>query len=176
SASERPDPLDDIIKINEELARYSPELASRPQILVGNKVDMGYSEEDLERIKAYADEKGWKLFLISGIICEGVPELLAGTAKMLDTLPPMVRYEEEFIEQEKESGFDVTVEKADGIYAVKGEWLIRLCNDINFDDYESLNYFQRVLRDKGVIRALEDAGISEGDTVDIYGIEFDFMY
>ena len=176
SASERPDPLEDIIKINEELYKYSPELASRPQILVANKIDNGYSEEHLEKVKEYAAEKGWELFLISGIISEGVPELMQATAKMLDTLPPIARYEEEYVEQEEKVDFGVTVDIEDGIYAVKGEWLIRLCNDINFDDYESLQYFQRVLRDKGVIEALENAGIKEGETVDIYGIEFDFMY
>ena len=176
SASERPDPLEDIKKINSELYKYSPELASRPQILVGNKMDLGYSESDLERIKKYAAERGWELFLISGIISEGVPELMKAAAALLETLPPIARYEEEYVEPEEKTGFGVEVSKEDGVYCVKGEWLIRLCNDINFDDYESLQYFQRVLRDKGVISALEAAGIQEGETVDIYGIEFDFMY
>ena len=88
----------------------------------------------------------------------------------------MTYYEEEYVEIPKETDMSVSVEVVDGVYVVTGEWLIRLCNDINFDDYESLQFFQRVLRDKGVIQALEDAGIQEGDTVSIYDIEFDFMY
>ena len=176
SASERPDPLDDIITINKELAKYSPELADRPQILVANKIDIGYSDGMLEEIKRYAEEQGWQLFLISGIISEGVPELMQATAKMLETLPPIARYDEEFVETAADTNFNVEVTVENGVYYVRGEWLVRLCNDINFEDYESLQYFQRVLRDKGVISALENAGVNEGDTVDIYGVEFDFMY
>ncbi len=176
SASEREDPFEDIIKINEELEKYSPELASRPQILVANKIDLGYTEENLQRIKDYAAEKGWELFLICGVLSEGVSELMKAVSQKLQELPPMVYYEEEFVEAVEENDTSVSVEVEDGIYHVIGEWLIRLCNDINFDDYESLQFFQRVLRDKGVIKALEDAGIEEGDTVDIYGVEFDFMY
>ncbi|MBR5263507.1 MAG: GTPase ObgE, partial [Clostridia bacterium] len=80
SGSERPDPLEDIKKINAELEKYSPELASRPQILVGNKIDLGYDEEKYEEIKAFAEEKGWQLFLIAGEIDEGVAELMKATA------------------------------------------------------------------------------------------------
>ncbi|MBR6755080.1 MAG: GTPase ObgE [Clostridia bacterium] len=176
SASEREDPLEDILKINSELEKYSPELASRPQILVGNKIDLGYSEEHLDRIKKYAEETGSELFLIAGGLDEGVADLLKAVAKKLSDLPPIVYYDEEYIETEEKEDMSVSVEVVDGVYEVKGEWLIRLCNDINFDDYESLQFFQRVLRDKGVIQALEDAGVQEGDTVSMYGIEFDFMY
>ena len=117
-----------------------------------------------------------KLFLISGGLSEGVPELMKEVASMLKELPPITYYEEEYVEIPKETDMSVSVEVVDGVYVVTGEWLIRFCNDINFDDYESLQFFQRVLRDKGVIKALEDAGIEEGDTVSIYDIEFDFMY
>ena len=176
SASERENPLEDIIKINQELEKYSAELASRPQILVANKIDLGYSEEHLEEVKRYAEVNGCELFLISGGLSEGVPELMKAVSAKLQTLPPMTYYEEEYVEIPKETDMSVHVEVIDGIYVVTGEWLIRLCNDINFDDYESLQFFQRVLRDKGVIQALEDAGVQEGDTVSIYDIEFDFMY
>ncbi|MBQ3230470.1 MAG: GTPase ObgE [Clostridia bacterium] len=176
SASEREDPLEDILKINSELEKYSPELASRPQILVGNKIDMGYSEEHVERIRKYAEENGCELFLIAGGLSEGVGELMKAVSAKLTELPPIAYYEEEYVEIPQEQDMSVSVEVVDGVYNVIGEWLIRLCNDINFDDYESLQFFQRVLRDKGVIQALEDAGIQEGDTVSIYGVEFDFMY
>ncbi len=176
SASEREDPLEDILKINAELEKYSPELASRPQILVGNKIDLGYSEEHLERIKKYAEENECELFLIAGGLDEGVADLMKAVSQKLATLPPMTYYEEEYVEIPIENDTSVQVNVVDGIYEVTGEWLIRLCNDVNFDDYESLQFFQRVLRDKGVIQALEDAGIQEGDTVSIYDIDFDFMY
>ncbi len=176
SASERENPLDDILKINAELEKYSPELASRPQILVANKIDLGYSEEHLEQIKAYAEENGCELFLICGALSEGVPELMKAVAAKLNELPPMIYYAEEYVETVETVDTSVTVEVVNGVYNVIGEWLIRLCNDINFDDYESLQFFQRVLRDKGVIKALEDAGIEEGQTVSIYDIEFEFYY
>ncbi len=176
SASERPSPVEDIKKINEELEKYSPELASRPMILVGNKIDMGYTDEHFEEVKEFADSLGCELFLISGGLCEGVPELMKAVAKKLDELPPLVYYEQEYVEPEEVYTTEVSVTVEDGVYVVEGEWLIRLCNDINFEDYESPQYFQRVLRDKGVIDALEKAGVQEGDTVNIYGIEFDFMY
>jgi GTP-binding protein len=176
SASEREDPLEDILKINAELEKYSPALASRPQILVANKIDLGYSEENLEKVKRYAEENGCELFLIAGGLDEGVAELMKATVSKLATLPPMTYYEEEYVEEIKETDSSVQVNVIDGIFEVTGEWLIRLCNDVNFDDYESLQYFQKVLRDKGVIQALEDAGVQEGDTVSIYDIDFDFMY
>lgn len=176
SASEREDPLSDILMINSELKKYSPELASRPQILVGNKIDLGYSEEHLASVKAYAEANGCELFLIAGGLDEGVADLMKAVTRKLAELPPMTYYEEEYVETVEEKDDSVTVEIVDGIYNVIGEWLIRLCNDINFDDYESLQYFQRILRDKGVIKALEDAGIEEGETVSIYGIEFEFYY
>ncbi len=176
SASEREDPLGDILMINSELSKYSPELASRPQILVANKIDLGYSEEHLERVRAYAEANGCELFLIAGGLDEGVAELMKAVAQKLTTLPPIIRYEEEYVEPETVVDHSVKVEVVDGIYNVVGEWLERLCNDVNFDDYESLQFFQKVLRDKGVIKALEDAGVQEGDTVSIYDIDFDFMY
>ncbi len=176
SASEREDPLSDILSINAELRKYSPELASRPQILVGNKIDMGYSEEHLARVKEFAEANGCELFLISGGLSEGVPELMRAVSQKLAELPPITYYEEEYVETPEEYSTEVSVEVVSGVYVVTGEWLVRLCNDVNFNDSESLQYFQRVLRDKGVIQALEDAGISEGETVDIYGIEFEFYY
>ncbi|MBR5264395.1 MAG: Obg family GTPase CgtA, partial [Clostridia bacterium] len=177
SGSERPDPLEDIKKINAELEKYSPELASRPQILVGNKIDLGYDEKKYEEIKAFAEEKGWQLFLIAGEIDEGVAELMKATAALLDKLPPIRIYEPEYIapEPEKED-FSVEITHSGSTYFVKGEWLIKLINRTDFDSYESLQYFQKFLREKGVIQALEDAGIDEGDTVNIYDVEFDFLF
>ena len=177
SGSERPDPLEDILKINRELEQYSPELAARPQILVGNKIDLGYDEAKYAEIKAYAEQRGWQLFLIAGEIEEGVPELLKAVAAKLDTLPPIKVYEPEFAAQapEKED-FSVEVTREGNTFYVKGEWLTGLIRKTDFDDYESLQYFDKVLREKGVIDALEKAGIDEGNTVNIYDVEFDFLF
>lgn len=177
SASERPDPLDDIKKINAELKKYSPKLASRPQILVGNKIDAGYDADVLARVKRYAARRGQKLFLMSGLTGEGIKELMQYTAALLETLPPLTVYENEVFEVEETDYSDRSVEikREGGVFHVEGEWIKRVCGGVNFDDRESLMFFQRVLKNSGVIDALEKAGVKEGDTVEIYGIEFDFV-
>lgn len=177
SASEREDPLEDVKRINGELEIFSPELATRPQILAANKCDVGYDEDTLRRIKEYAEEQGYSLYLISAATKEGVQELLNGISAALRELPPVKVYESEAPEEEiTPEGRHTEVVRDGDVYVVTGEWLKKVCGSVNFDDYESLAYFQRVLRNGGVIDALEKAGIQEGDTVDIYGIEFDFVY
>ena len=177
SASERPDPAEDIETINRELARYSPELAQRPQILVATKTDLGYDEALCQKVAACAERHGSQLFLISAATGAGVDALMKAVAEALAKLPPLTTYEPEYVPA-PEDGADgrTEVEVRDGVYYVTGEWLKRLCGNVNFDDYESLQYFQRVLKNAGVIQALEDAGVDEGDTVDIYGIQFDFLF
>lgn len=177
SASEREDPLEDIKKINTELKKYSPDLATRPQILVGNKIDTGYDKETLTKIKRYASRKGQKLFLMSGLTGQGIDELMRYVSELLETLPPLTTYESEITEEAEidytDRSVDIKIE--DGVYHVEGEWIKRVCGGVNFDDRESLMFFQRVLKNSGVIEALEKAGIQDGDTVEIYGIEFDFV-
>lgn len=178
SASERSDPYDDIKKINSELKKYSSELAKRPQILVGNKIDIGYDNEILKKIKAYSKRKGYELHLISGATGEGVDDLMKAVAEKLKELPPLKVYESEAVQEifNESADREVNVTVENGIYVVTGEWLKKVINSTNFDDYESLQYFQRVLRNCGVISALEAAGIDEGQTVSIYGVEFDFFF
>ena len=177
SASERENPLDDIKKINAELKKYSSALAERPQILVGNKIDTGYDKETLTKIKRYASRKGQKLFLMSGLTGEGVDELMRAVSETLENLPPLTTYESEVTEETEidytDRSVDIKIE--DGVYHVEGEWIKRVCGGVNFDDRESLMFFQRVLKNSGVIEALEKSGIKDGDTVEIYGIEFDFI-
>ena len=175
SASERPDPLEDIKQINKELKKYSPELSTRKQILAANKIDEGYDEEVYKKIKAYASRKKQKVFLISAGIGEGLDELLEEISKEVALLPPPVVYEREYYEEAAEEE-PITVRNVNGTYCVTGGKLYRLCENINFDDRESLAYFQRMLREYGVIDALEAKGIHENDTVDIYGIQFEFVF
>lgn len=178
SASEREDPLDDIQKINSELQKYSPELASCPQILAGNKIDIGYDKETLERIQAFAAEKNYALHLISGATGEGVDELIKAVALKLKELPPLKKFESEIVEEDysEPKPREIKISVVNNVYKVEGEWLKKVVGSVNFYDYESLQYFQRVLKNSGVIEQLEKAGIQEGDTVEIYGMEFDFIF
>ncbi|MDD5917364.1 MAG: GTPase ObgE [Clostridiales bacterium] len=177
SASERPSPIGDVLSINSELAVFSAELSERPQIIAANKSDIGFDEDKLAELREWAEEKGYPVFLISAATGEGVPELINAVYNELQKLPPVRVYESEELPEPEDGALRETeVTKEGGVYYVTGEWLVRVCGNVNFDDSESLSYFQRVLRNGGVIQKLEDAGIQEGDTVDIYGIQFDFMY
>lgn len=180
SGIEGRDPIDDFEKINKELSNFSQELAERPQIVAANKADIA-DEEQIERLRAYIEEKGLPFFVISAATAEGTKELMDKTAAVLDELPPIVRYEaqpltfEELEKQSKEKR-SFTVRKEDAhYYTVEAEWLAPILSVVNMEDYESLQYFQRVLRYSGIIDALEQAGIEEEDTVSIFDFEFSFM-
>ena len=179
SCVEGRDPIEDIKTINYELARYSPELAKREQIVAANKYD-SYDPElcDLDEFRDFVENTlGCKLFLISAATREGVDELINYVSKRLDDLPPMTIYEAETTAQKPIVAQDhsVTVKNVNGVYEVEGEWLYNLINSINFDDRESIQYFQRVLRDEGVVDALREKGCGDGDTVRIDDVEFDFI-
>ena len=183
SREEGRDPIDDIEKINTELARYSPELASRPQIIVANKSDMVLLEyEDyVKEFEAYVQSTlKAPLVYVSAITGEGLEEMLKLTEKTLRDLPPIAVYEPEISEEESvleaSSGERETViREEDGIYFVEGEWIYNLMGQINFGDYESMNFFQRVLKKQGVFDKLREAGIKDGDTVNMYDFEFEFV-
>lgn len=177
SGSEGRDPIEDFEKINFELEKFDPELAERPQIVVGNKIDLA-DDEQLERFRAYIKEKGLEYHEMCAPISEGTKEVINAAAKMLATLPPIKKYESEEIPMEtllkkSNTGFEITVE--DDVYIVEAEWLIKILCKTDLDDYESLRYFQRVLQSSGIIDALREKGIQEGDTVSIYDFEFDFV-
>ncbi len=180
SGSEGRDPVDDIKKINAELVNYSPELASRPQIFAANKIDARDPElVDLTDFENYVkDELGCELFYISAATREGVDALMWRTAELLSDLPPLTIYEsEEAPEPElpEDGQREVTVKNVNGVYCVEGEWLEQLINSTNFGDRESIAFFQRILKQTGVIDALNKAGCEDGDTVNIYDVEFDFI-
>ena len=178
SGSEGRDPIEDFDKINHELEVFSPELSERPQIVVGNKCDLT-SEEEVERITAYFEEKGYKFFPIMAAIAEGTDELINFVAATLQKLPPIKKYESEPKPLEDltvAKKRDFTIRVCDGVYFVENcEWILDVMNRVDPDDYESLQYFERVLRQSGIIDALEDKGIAEGDTVSVYDVEFDFV-
>lgn len=177
AGSEGRDPKEDFRIINEELKKFNPDLATRPMLVAGNKCDLA-TEEQIADFKSFVEQQGYEFFPIMAAIRYQVDPLLNRIIEMLSKLPPVRRYEPEVLPQAPAEDYDhreVRVENHDGVFVVEGEWLLQLIASINFDDYESLQYFQRVLIQTGVIDALRSAGIEEGDTVSIYDIEFDFM-
>ena len=177
AGSEGRDPKQDFDIINTELKKFNPELAERPMLVAGNKCDLA-TDEQIEDFKNYVEGKGYEFFPIMAAIRYDVDPLLNRISELLSKLPPVKRYEPEPLPQKPVEDFEknaVKITKQDNIYMVEGEWLLQVINSVNFDDYESLQYFQRVLIQTGVIDALRDAGIQEGDTVSIYEIEFDFV-
>ncbi|MGN0469820.1 MAG: GTPase ObgE [Acutalibacteraceae bacterium] len=177
SGSEGRDPKQDFRTINEELKKFNPELAERPMIVAGNKCDLT-DDETVEDFRKFVEEQGYEFFPIMAAIAYEVEPLLKCIQEKLSKLPPIVRYEAEPapVLSENEIGRqEVKITNNDGVFFVEGEWLYRFLCTINFDDSESLQYFQRVLISSGVIDALRKAGIHEGDTVSMYDVEFDFV-
>lgn len=177
AGSEGRNPKEDFRIINSELEKFNPELAKRPMIVAGNKCDLA-TDEQIEEFKNYVEALGYEFFPIMAAIRYDVDPLLKKIQEYLSKLPPIVTYEAEpmpITPVEKISRNEVKITVQDGVYFVEGDWLLNVMKSVNFDDYESLNYFQKVLINGGVIDALRDAGIDEGDTVSIYDLEFDFV-
>ena len=177
AGSEGRDPIEDFKTINKELAVFNPELTKCPQIVAGNKVDLA-TDEQLARFRKFIEEQGLEYYEIIAPICEGTQELINAVAAKLAELPPVRRFESEpvpmeVLERKKDSGFKITVR--DGDYYVEAEWLLKILNKTDIDDYESLQYFQRVLESSGILASLAERGIKEGDTVIIYDMEFDYV-
>ncbi len=177
AGSEGRDPIEDFEIINKELEKFDPELAKRPQIVAANKIDLA-TDEQLERLEKYFAEKGYEYHTMCAPILEGTQELINTVWNKLQTLPPIKKYEAEIIplemfEKQEDKGFTIRVE--DDIYFVEAKWLLRILQRTDLDDYESLQYFQRILISSGIIDALRERGINEGDTVSIYDLEFDFV-
>ena len=177
AGSEGRDPIEDFEKINLELERFNPELAKSPQIVAGNKIDLA-TEEQREEFRKYIEDNGYTYFEMCAPILEGTKEVIDAVAAKLATLPPVKHYEKEEIPLEtllkkQDTGFTITVEE--DVYIVEAPFLIRVLCQTDLDDYESLQYFQRVLISSGIIDALREKGIQEGDIVSIYDFEFEFM-
>ncbi len=178
SGSEGRDPKEDFETINRELANFNAELAAQEQIVVGNKADMA-SDEQVEEFRRYIEEKGLRFFRLSAATHQGVEALVQEIAEKLDRLPPIKRFEADYVPKTVDlSGadkwkFDIKVE--DGVYIVEADWLVKVFGMISLDDEEDLGYFQRILRSSGIIDRLEEMGIQEGDTVSILNFEFDYI-
>lgn len=179
ASSEGRDPVDDIYKINEELEAYNPEIAKRPQVIAANKTDLIYSEDEdpVERIRAEFEPKGVKVFAISVVSGAGIKELLYyvnDQLKQLEQAP--ITFEQEYFPEEELIHIDLpyTVEKEDGMYVVEGPKIEKMLGYTNLDSEKGFAFFQKFLKDTGILDELEAAGIEEGDTVRMYGLQFDY--
>ena len=180
SGSEGRDPVEDLDTINSELHRYSEALAQRPQIIVANKCDILDPDSDnLARLQARADQLGCPLFRLSAAANQGVKELVYHVWNQLEKLPPVEVFEPEMSLDEpapvEERDIQIT-RGDDAVFYVTGAWVEKIVGSVNFDEYESRMYFERTLRKAGVFDMLEARGIKEKDTVDVLGIQFEYVY
>ena len=181
SCFEGRNPVDDIKVIDEELTKFSSELSTRPRIIVANKVDsLDRSVVEVDEFEAYIKERGWEVIYISAYTGENTEELIKRIDEMLVELPPLTIYEADYAPEDTvladSEDHPITIEKdSKGTYIVEGDWLFNLVGQVNFEDRESLMFFQRVLLKSGVIDKLREAGCQDGDSVAIYDFEFDFV-
>ena len=177
SGSECREPVEDFEKINEELAKFSPELAQRPQIVVGNKCDLA-TEEQIESFRSYVEGKGLTFVPISAATMQGVRELPGLVYNRLKDIPPVPVFTPEYKKPEpKANDRAYTIQRMEAhVWSIDAPWLENILEGSDVSDYESLQYFQRVLINSGIIAELERMGIQEGDTVRILDFEFDFIH
>lgn len=178
SSIEGRNPIEDFDIINAELSKYNADLEKRPQIVAANKTDIIQNQEVYEEFKKEIASRGYELYEICAATGEGVDTLMKHAYTALTKLPPIAVFEPEMdITTESVDktgrGFEINIEN--GVYVLTGSWIQAVGGSVNFSDEESLQFFQNSLRRKGVIDALEDAGIQEGDTVRIGDLEFEFV-
>ena len=178
SGSEGRDPVVDFDAICAELHDYSVDLSNRPMIVAANKTDLLSPDSDnLDRLRARCDELGIELYEISAGTTQGTRNLMRVVAEKLRTLPPVTIYEPEYVAPVIEAGDPnaLEIEHYGSTWLITGTWLERLIMNINFDDYESRNYFDMQLHKCGLFKRLEEMGIQDGDTVDIYDFQFEYQ-
>ena len=178
SGSEDRDPVADFDAICAELENYSVDLSDRPMIVAANKIDLLPPDSDnLQRLRRRVEEVGCELYEISAGTTQGTKQLMRVVANKLQDLPPVTIYEPEYVEiiEAPVDPKDFDIEHYGNTWLVTGRWLERLVENINFDDYESRNHFDMQLRKVGLFARLEEMGIQDGDTVDIYDFEFEYQ-
>lgn len=178
SGIEGRDPIDDFEKINEELRLYNEKLATRPQLVVANKSDLLFDESIYENFKKAMEDKGYEVFKMSAATRDGVDQVIDRVSQLLNEVEEveLVSQEEMYrpeLDTDDEDGLKIEVDE-EGIYVVTGKELRRIMYSVNFDDMESLQFFQAQMESKGVFDMLREAGIEDGDTVKIYELEFEF--
>ncbi len=178
SGVEGRNPIEDFKRINEELKKYSIKLWDRPQIIAANKSDMLYDEEIYENFKNELKAMGYdKVYKISAATNEGVDELIKAAAEMLSTIPVKeleISEKDRFIPEEKRFTYEIN-EVEEGIFEITGSFVDRLLTSVNINDPDSLRYFHKVLRNKGIIDELKEMGIQDGELVRLNDFEFEFL-
>lgn len=174
SESEMRDVVEDYKTINKELRSYNEKLANKKQIIAANKLDLPGAEENLEKLKKALKGKNVEIVPISAVTGKGIKDLFNRVSTLLDTIPEeetvvVVGRREEVLDNEWK------IRRENEIYVVEGKFLERVMKNVNFDDYESIQYFQRVLDKNGINKQLERMGIEEGDTVRIGEVEFEYI-
>ncbi|MDY5479107.1 MAG: GTPase ObgE [Peptostreptococcus porci] len=178
SGIEGRDPIEDFEKINSELKLYNEKLATRPQIVVANKSDLLFDDSIYADFKKKLEEKGYEVFKMSAATREGVDEVIDRVVQVLAESSEIELVSEDEIyrpedDVNEDEGLFIEVDE-NGVYVVKGKELRRIMYSVNFDDVESLQYFQNQMESRGVFDKLRDMGIEDGDSVKIYELEFEF--
>lgn len=181
AGSEGRDPIEDIYAINKELANYNEEIARRPQVIAANKIDMIYDgdEDPVEKIRKEFEPKGIKVYPISAISGEGVKTLLYDVNNMLEKLEQkQIVFEQEFF-PEYEMGasdepFTVAYDEEEDEYVVEGPRIEKMLGYTNLESEKGFVFFQKFLKENGILDKLEELGIEEGSTVRMYGLKFDY--
>ena len=184
ASTEGRDPIDDIYKINNELKTYNADIANRPQVIAANKVDSIYVEEGeedpVQRLKDEFEPQGVKVFPISAVTGQGVKELLYYVQQELDKLPKeIVTFEQEFFPELAlaRENLPYTVarsEEEENTFIVEGPKIEKMLGYTNLDSEKGFAFFQKFLAESGILKELEEMGIEEGDTVQMYGLAFDY--
>ena len=181
ASTEGRDPIEDIYAINKELKAYNEEIAGRPQVIAANKVDvLGEDTEPIERLKKEFEPQGIRVFPISAVAGQGLKELLYYVKELLDAAPQeAIVFEPEYFPGEELVYVNlpytvVKSEEEEGVYIVEGPRIEKMLGYTNLDSEKGVAFFQKFLKDTGILDELEKAGIQEGDTVRMYGLAFDY--
>lgn len=183
ASTEGRDPVEDIYKINKELEAYNQEIASRPQVIAANKIDCIYNNEEedpIQRLKQEFEPKGIKVYPISAVTGQGVRELLFHVKELLDACPrKSIVFEQEFFPEDalvaENLPFTVETDPEDpSVFIVEGPRIEKMLGYTNLDSEKGFAFFQKFLKEGGILEELEKAGIQDGDTVRMYGFEFDY--
>lgn len=178
SGVEGREPLEDFRKINEELALYNTKLSGKPQLVACNKMDIPGAEENFQRIKEALEAEGYEVFKLSAATRQGIEPLLNRTFNLLEQYKDIEEPVEEIEDIVYHKGTEeksFTVRKENDVYIVEGEFVDYLLSSVNLDDNDSIKYFQKVLRKRGIVDELKRLGVQDGDTVKMYELEFEYF-
>ena len=177
SGFEGRDPIEDFDMINEELQMFNEKLAGKPQLVVGNKIDLIADQEQIKEFTDAITARGYEVCIMSTATKEGVDDVLLQISKLLETAEEVEIFDEEdyYAEEEYTPVEDIKVYKKEGVFYVEGADIEKLLYSVHFEDMESIRFFQRALEKNGVFAQLRKLGVEDGDLVKIYDLEFDYF-